>query len=133
MHATNAATTYYLRVTLDDYVNEYPNEAQYYEQVDVNIRNCVLSDIDTTGWVSDFEYILHTPVEKLPYTAWTGVADPATVNSGQANDCGYTLNYELKWRNFYDTRLEIPVYDNNVTPYEIPWFEWHADLPAFWI
>lgn len=67
------------------------------------------------------EYILYTPVEKYPYTPWTDNAQPGYIPAAQTN-CGYTLNFSVKWRNFYDTELAVPTF-----------IQWQSALPAFWV
>ena len=64
---------------------------------------------------------MYTPVEKIPYTPWTDNAYGGYIPAGQSN-CGYTLNFSVKWRNFYDTELSVPTF-----------IEWKSSLPAFWV
>ena len=42
---TNADVQYWLKVTLDDYVLLYPDEATHWEAFNVNIQNCLLNDL----------------------------------------------------------------------------------------
>lgn len=69
---------YYLKVTLSDYVYRYPTEAVYYEAFNLNMRNCIVEDFNIGAWISDKNYILYTPVEKLEYPIWTNSAKAGT-------------------------------------------------------
>ena len=110
VHFTNAWVIYYLKVTLDTYEKDYPNEASYFNQFRLKMRNCIITsftkDADKVG-ADALEYILYTPVNKFDYTAWVPVHDATTLNS-PATDCGYVVQYTSKWRTFYDTELPLP-------------------------
>ena len=111
---------YYLKVTLDDYLYQYPDEATHYQSFLLNMMNCQVKSFNKDANAVE-DYILYTPVEKYPYTAWTDNAQSGYIPSGQTN-CGYTLNFSVKWRNFYDTELSVPSF-----------IEWKSTLPAFWV
>ena len=53
VHFTNANVRYYLKVTLDDYVYRFPNEAVYYEPFNLNVRNCIIESFDIGSWIAD--------------------------------------------------------------------------------
>ena len=67
---TNADITYYVKVTLDDYVYRYPDEAVYYESFTVNLKNCQVSSY-TKDVDASYYYNIYTPVHKYSYTAFS--------------------------------------------------------------
>jgi len=85
VYFTNANVQYYLKVTLDDYVYRYPQEAVYYEPFRLNMRNCIVESFNIGSWVTNQEYILYTPVEKYPYDQWTHVALAGTSKAPYTN------------------------------------------------
>ena len=126
VYYTNAQVTYYLKVTLLDYQDDYSDgdeEAIYYEAFLLNMKNCQVTSFTKDA---DFtqSYVLYTPVEKIPYTAWVDVAAVGTTNG--ASNCGYTVSYSVKWKNFYETELTLPTMVN---------WKWDsgAGFHAFWI
>lgn len=126
VYYTNAYVTYYIKVTLDDYVREYGDyEATYYEAFDLDMLNCQIGSFNKDADSAE-EYILYTPVEKYPYTAWTDNPVAGTARS-PATVCGYTVNYSVKWRTFYDTLIDITL------PNFIFW-RWETDGEhTFWV
>ena len=40
IHYTNSQVTYYVKVTLDDYLYVYPDEATYFESFLLDMKNC---------------------------------------------------------------------------------------------
>ena len=93
VYFTNAQVTYYLRTTLDNYVYRYPVEAQRYESMKLNMRNCIVESFNIANWVRPQRYILYTPVEKYPYTQWTQQPLTGTAKTASPTTCGYTINY----------------------------------------
>lgn len=118
--------TYYLKVTLDDYVDDYgDDEATYFESFRLDMMNCQVTSFnkDSDGALT---YILYTPVEKFPYTEWTDNAQASYIRTGaNCMDNGYVLDYSVKWRDFYDTTLEIPTMINWKFP--------SVSLHSFWV
>lgn len=118
---TNADVTYYLKVSLDDYVVDYEKYGHvvYYNQFKVNMKNC-----QVTGFNKDndqtYNYILYTPVIKKPYTAFTDIAQAGTIRTG--SNCGYTVNYKVEWETYWGTRITIPTF-----------IEWYEGSTTFWI
>ena len=53
VHFTNAPVTYYLKVTLDDYVYRYPEEAVYYEIFTIDMRNCIVTSFNIGSWITN--------------------------------------------------------------------------------
>ena len=133
VHYTNAPVTYYIKVTLDDYVYRYPEEAVYYESFTVDMRNCQVSSF----WIQNQEYILYTPVEKYPYPQWTSVAAAGTDThlgvtgaAGGVNCVNYPITFTVKWINYYETKLDISDLQGNLV-----WNQAGSgvhDAPSFW-
>ena len=134
VHFTNANVQYYLKVTLDDYVYRYPKEAVYYEPFRLNMRNCIVESFNIGAWVTNQEYILYTPVEKYPYDVWTHVAKAATSKAPYTNCQHYPITYTVKWKNFYETKLEIS--DVSGANGNFIWNQIGSgvhDAPSFWM
>ena len=124
-------------MTLDDYVYRYPTEAVFYQKFTLDMRNCIVDNFSTGNWVANQEYILYTPVEKYKYTQWQSLHKSGTNrhnnNSGWAGDnCrGYTIEFSVKWINYYGTKLDISDLNGN--------FIWNQDTgqaddkPSFWL
>ena len=101
------------------------------------MRNCEVNGFNIGSWVTDKEYILYTPVEKMPYTPWTnqiasGTAKSPT-DSNQHTSCNYPIAYSVKWRNYYDTTLDISTLQGILVWWETAALNPDGGYPAFWI
>ena len=51
-----------------------------------------------SGWsTGEYKHIIDTPQKKFYYSPW--VQSPA---------CGYTINYSVQWKTYYDTYIDLP-------------------------
>jgi len=97
----------------------YPQEATQWEPFNVNIQNCQVTDYtfsnpttsyqwdDTTDPTHPFIlYNVYTPVQWITMAEFVEVVDPNGPSALSAG-CNYVPTYTAKWRNFYDTTLEL--------------------------
>jgi len=118
VYYTNSNVAYHVRVQLDDYVDDYPDEVVHFEPFNINIKNCQIHDFVTVA-VPLTTYNVYTPVVYIPITEFVQDADDAYLNGAE---CGYTLTYTARWFTYWGTRIELPpwiVWDQNNWRFEV--------------
>lgn len=131
---TNGLVQYWIKATLDDYIVLYPEEATQWEPFNVNIQNCRVIDYTFSDPTASYQwnavtppfilYNIYTPVQWITMAEFVEVLDPNGPAAYSAG-CNYVPTYTVKWRNFYDTTLELDYLNdqgtfmrwvNNLTP-----------------
>jgi hypothetical protein len=106
IYVTNGLFNFYLVVSLDDYRILNPVTAVRAEPIPINLHNCQISDF-TFPAVADVTYNVYTPIIHILMTQFTetSISNP---RAATPSTCGYTVTYTVKWRNFYDTAIDLP-------------------------
>jgi len=106
LHATNAVVTYIIRVRLDKYYEQYPNESYNSRPFTINLRTCVVTSFQKVNPSNPFAYSVYTPVVYLPFTPFVENVQAGTVKSG--TKCNHTHHYSMIWKTYWNTYITVP-------------------------
>ena len=121
---TNADVQYYIQGKLDNFYDDYEDydtvlnsDASLLVGFTLNMLRCQVTSYNTrrlvdldnpvqSSWNYVYNHIIWTPIKKFDYLPWVESTGNNFYN-GEAT-CGYTINYSVQWRTYYDTLLPLP-------------------------
>jgi hypothetical protein len=90
---TNTPVTYYLKVALTDYADDFPDTVVY-EPFTVEVKNCMITDLEFDA-ITDKDYNIYTDTVEFSIPEFTQEVQSGYTRDG-AETCDYDVEYEVK-------------------------------------